>query len=63
MVAGAAESIGLGALTKRLPGFRDIQSNVTDRVVGQLFKDATFKQAMARASLQYGEGMATELVR
>jgi len=62
IVNGAAESIGLSALTKRLPGFRQIQSNVTDRVVGQLFKHPTFKQGVARATLQYGEGMATELV-
>lgn len=61
-IAGAAESIGLGALTKRLPGFRQLQSNAVDRVVGQLFKNNTWKQGVARATLQYGEGMATELV-
>lgn len=62
VVNAAAESIGLGALTKRLPGFRNIQSNATDRVIGQLFTNPSFKQGVAKATLQYGEGMATELV-
>lgn len=58
----AAESIGLGALTKRLPGFRNIQRNATDQAVRKIFNVPTFKQGLARATLQYGEGMATELV-
>jgi hypothetical protein len=62
-VANAAlESVGLGALTKRIPGFSAIQRNATDRVIGQLFTMPTWRQGLARATLQYGEGMATEIV-
>ena len=62
-VANAAlESIGLGALTKRLPIFRDVQRNMTDDVIRKIFNAPRFRDGLARFSLQYGEGMATEVV-
>jgi hypothetical protein len=58
----ALESIGLGALTKRLPGFKKIQGDVVDRTIENLFESPTFKNRLAKFAIQYGEGMATELV-
>lgn len=61
VVNAAAESIGIGALTKRLPGFNKIQKDRTGAFIGQIFKQPTFKQGLARATMMYGEGMATEI--
>ena len=62
-VANAAlESIGLGALTKRIPGFRNIQRNAADDVIRKIFNVPRFRDGVARFTLQYGEGMATEVV-
>ncbi len=61
-VNAALESIGLGALTKRLPGFRNIQNDAVGAVVNSVLKKPTMRTAMARATLMYGEGVATELV-
>lgn len=61
-INAAAESIGLGAITKRLPGFRAIQKNATDEVIQKIFKNETFKSAMGKFGLAYGETMATEIV-
>ena len=61
-VNAALEAVGLGALTKRLPGFKSVQKNVTDKMIGEIFKTPKFSHAMAKFTAAYGEGMATEVV-
>jgi len=61
-VNAALESIGAGALTKRIPGFDRIMNDKVGGVINSVLTKPTMKQAVARASLQYGEGVATELV-
>ena len=61
-VNAALESIGLGALTKRIPGFKAVMDDAAGAMINQVLVKPTMKQAVARASLKYGEGVATELV-
>lgn len=61
-VNAALESIGLGAITKRLPGFREIQRDATGEVISRVFKDRTFKAAAGRLTAAYGETVATEVI-
>jgi len=61
-VNAALESIGMGAMLKRVPGFSRIMNDRVGGVINSILTKPTFKQAAARASLQYGEGVATELV-
>lgn len=61
-VNAVLESIGLGALTKRIPGFKQVMDDRVGGVINSVLTKPTFRQAAARASLQYGEGVATELV-
>lgn len=60
-INAAAESMGLGFITKRLPGFSAIQKNATGELVEKIFKNETFKSAMAKFGLAYGETMAVEI--
>ncbi len=62
VVNGLAESFSLGVLTKRLPGFRQVQRDATGEVVSRVFSSPTFKGAVGRVSAAWGEGMATEIV-
>lgn len=61
-VNAALESIGFGALTKRIPGFDKIMNDRVGGVINSVLSKPTFRQAAARATLKYGEGIATELV-
>jgi hypothetical protein len=61
-VNAALESVGFGALTKRLPGFKQIQDDAVGAMINSVLRKPTMKYALARASLMYGEGVATELV-
>ncbi|NOR35868.1 MAG: hypothetical protein GQ577_03890 [Woeseiaceae bacterium] len=61
-VNAALESIGLGALTKRIPGFKQIQNDAVGAMINSVLRKTTMKHAIARASLMYGEGVATELL-
>lgn len=61
VVNAMAESIGIGALTKRLPGFSNMMKDRTGIMIGKIFKAPTFRQGLARATLMYGEAMATEV--
>jgi hypothetical protein len=61
-VNAALESIGLGALTKRIPGFRNIQNDAVGAMINSVLRKPTMRQAIGRATLMYGEGVATELV-
>jgi hypothetical protein len=61
-VNAALESIGLGALTKRIPGFRNIQNDAVGAMINKVLSKPTMRQAIGRATLMYGEGVATELV-
>ena len=58
----ALESIGMGALVKRIPGFDKIMNDRVGGVINSVLMKPTFKQAAARATLKYGEGVATEVV-
>ena len=61
-INGALESIGLGALTKRIPGFRDVQRDVASEAIEKIFAGPRMRDAIGRTAAQYGEGMATEIV-
>lgn len=61
-VNAALESIGMGALFKRIPGFDKVMNDRVGGVINSVLTKPTFRQAAARATLQYGEGIATELV-
>lgn len=61
-VNAALESIGMGAITKRLPGFNRIMNDRVGGVIVSTLSKPTFRHAAARASLMYGETIATELV-
>lgn len=61
-VNAALESIGMGALFKRIPGFDKVMNDRVGGVINSILTKPTFRQAAARATLQYGEGVATELV-
>jgi hypothetical protein len=56
------EMIGFGALTKRIPGVRGILKDRVGDAVAEIFAKPTMKHAVARASVQYGEGVLTEVV-
>lgn len=58
---GALELTGIGAVTKRIPGFRSLQKDVVGGVIASTLSKPTFRHAAARATLMYGEGVATEL--
>jgi len=60
-VAGAAESFGAGVLLKRLPGFDRVMNDRVGGAINSVMSKPTMKQAVARATLMYGEGVATEL--
>lgn len=60
-VNAGLESIGLGALTKRIPGFDKIMKDRSGKILGEIFNQPTFRQGLARATLMYGEGVATEI--
>ncbi len=61
-INGALESIGLGALTKRIPGFREVQRDVASKAIEKIFAGPRMRDAIGRTAAQYGEGMATEIV-
>jgi len=61
-VNAALESLGFGALTKRIPGVNKILNDRTGAVINSVLNKPTMRQAVARATLKYGEGVATELV-
>ena len=61
-VNAALESIGVGALAKRIPGFRNIMKDRTGDAIARAFTNPNMKGAITRLTLQYGEGMATEIV-
>ncbi len=61
-IAGAAESFGAGVLLKRIPGFDKIMNDKVGGVINSVMTKPTVKQAIARTSMMYGEGVATELV-
>lgn len=60
-VTAPMESLGLAALTKRLPGFKNVQKNLVDKYIKSIFTKPTVLQATGRFALQYGEGLATEV--
>jgi len=61
-VNAALESLGFGALTKRIPGVNKILNDRTGAVINNILNKPTMRQAVARVTLKYGEGVATELV-
>ena len=61
-VNAALEMIGFGALTKRIPGVNKILNDRTGAVINSMLNKPTMRQAVARVTLKYGEGVATELV-
>ena len=61
-VNAALESIGLGALTKRIPGFRNFQKDAVGDALAQIFTKPTMRHAVTRMTLQYGEQLGTEVL-
>ncbi len=61
-VNAALESLGFGALAKRIPGVNKILNDRTGAVINNMLNKPTMRQAVARVTLKYGEGVATELV-
>ena len=61
-VNGALESIGIGAITKKLPGFREVQRDLAGRLVNQVLVKPTMKNAFTKLAVNYGEVMATEML-
>jgi len=62
VVNGALESVGIGAITKKLPGFRAVQRDATGEIVDQLLTKPTVKNAFTRLAINYGEVQATEML-
>lgn len=62
IVAGSMEAFGLGAMTKKLPGFRNLQRDVFNDWASRVFEDQSFKASTARLIANYGEVMATEII-
>jgi hypothetical protein len=60
-VAGAAESFGGGTLLKRIPGFNKIMNDRVGGAINSVLSKPTMKQAIARTTLMYGEGVAIEV--
>lgn len=58
----ALELLGFGALTKRIPGFDKILNDRIGGMINSVLSKPTMKHAIARATLKYGEGMATEIL-
>ena len=56
------ELIGLRGLTKRIPGVRRLTGDATGEAVSRIFNKPRFRDAFARTALQYGEGVAAEIV-
>lgn len=61
-VNAALEAVGMGAIFKRIPGFDKVMNDRVGGVINSVLTKPTLKQAVARASLQYGETIATEVV-
>ena len=61
-IAGSFESLSLGVITKKLPGFREIQRDATGELVNRLLAKPTMQHAFARLAVNYGEVMATEIL-
>jgi len=61
IVAAPLEQLGFRGVTKRLPGFRQVQKDLTAKYITKIFNQPTFKAAAGRMTLQYGEGVATEI--
>lgn len=61
-VNAALEMIGLGAMTKRIPGIDKILHDRVGGVINSVLTKPTMRQAVGRATLMYGEGIATELL-
>ena len=61
-VNAALESLGFGALAKRIPGINKILNDRIGAVINKMLNKPTMRQAIARVTLKYGEGVATELV-
>jgi len=61
-VNAVLESFGAGALVKRVPGFRKIMKDRVGDAVADIFAKPTMKHAIARAGIQYGEGVVTEVI-
>jgi hypothetical protein len=60
-VAGAAESVGGGVLLKRIPGFNKVMNDRVGAAINSVLSKPTIRQAIARTTLMYGEGVAIEL--
>jgi len=58
----ALEMIGFGALTKRIPGVNKILNDRIGGMINSVLNKPTMRQAIARTTLKYGEGVATEIV-
>lgn len=58
----ALEMIGFGALTKRIPGVNKILNDRVGGMINSVLNKPTMRQAIARTTLKYGEGVATEIV-
>ncbi len=56
------ELLGFGALTKRIPGVNRIMNDRVGGVINSVLNKPTMRQAIARTTLKYGEGVATEIV-
>ena len=56
------EYIGMGALTKRIPGVKRFMQNHTDKVVSRIFNSPKFTHAAARFTVAYGESVGTEII-
>ena len=61
-INASLESLGAGALLKRVPGFNKIMTDRAGDAMAKVFSAPTTKAALTRLTMQYGEGMATELV-
>lgn len=60
-VAGAAEAYGGGTLLKRIPGFNKVMGDRVGGAINSVLSKPTVRQAIARTTLMYGEGVAVEL--
>lgn len=58
----ALEMIGFGALTKRIPGVNKILNDRVGGMINNVLNKPTLRQAIARTTLKYSEGVATEIV-
>jgi hypothetical protein len=56
------ELLGFGALTKRIPGINRIMNDRVGGVINSVLSKPGWKHAVARTTLKYGEGVATEIV-